>query len=84
MIELERERHPVDLEDEPRLADLGREQVGEVGDEVFGQPGVHLLIGEDGLPGRLVDDVVAQLEAVGHERLGLRLDLRRGTRTIAR
>ena len=76
MIELERERHPVDLEDEPRLADLGREQVGEVGDEVFGQPGVHLLVGEDGLPGRLVDDVVAELEAVGHERLGLRLDLR--------
>ena len=61
-----------------RLVDLGRELVGEVGDQVLGQPGVDLLVGEDGLPGRLVADVVAELEALRHELLGLDLALLAG------
>ena len=43
--------------------------------QVLGEPGVDLLVGEDGLPGGLVADVVAELEALGHELLGLDLAL---------
>ena len=49
--------------------------VGEMGDQILGQPGVDLLVGEDGLPGRLVADVVAQLQALGDEMLGFDLAL---------
>ena len=55
--------------------DFRRELVGEVGDQILGQPGVDFLVGEDGLPGGLVADVVAELEALGHEMLGPALAL---------
>ena len=85
LVELEGQGDPVDLEDDPGLVDLGRELVGEVGDQVLGEPGVDLLVGEDGLPGRLVADVVAELEALRDELLGLGLALlARGRRTSAR
>ena len=73
LVELEGQGDPVDLEDDAGLVDLGGELVGEVGDQVLGQPGVDLLVGEDRLPGRLVADVVAELEALRHEPLGLDL-----------
>ena len=75
LVELERQGDPVGLEDDAGLVDLGGELVGEVGDQVLGEPGVDLLVGEDGLPGRLVADVVAELQALRHEPLGLGLAL---------
>ena len=47
-----------------------RKLVGEMGDEIFGQPRVDFLVGEDGLPARLVADIVAKLKALRHELLG--------------
>ena len=70
LLELEGEDHPVHLEEHAGVVDLRGELVGEVRDQVLGQPGVHLLIGEDGLPGGLVADVVAQLQTLGDEVLG--------------
>ena len=61
---------PVHLEEDARIANLGRKLIGKVGDQVLGQPGVHLLIREDRLPRGLVDDIVAKLQALGHEMLG--------------
>ena len=58
------------LEEDAGVVDLRGELVGEVRDQVLGQPGVDLLVGEDGLPGGLVADVVAELQALGHELLG--------------
>ena len=77
-VELEGQGDPVGLEGDPGLVDLGRDLVGEVGDEVLGEPGVDLLVGEDGLPVALVADVVAELEAAGDEVLGLGLALLAG------
>ena len=70
LLELEGEDDPVQLEEHARFVHFGRELVGEMGDQVLGQPGVDLLIGEHGLPVRLVADVVAKLKALGDELLG--------------
>ena len=71
LAELEGQDDPIELEEDPRLVDLRRELVGEMGDQVLGQPGVDFLVGEDGLPVRLVADIVAELKALRHELLGL-------------
>ena len=71
-------RHAVGLEGDAGLVDRRRDQVGERGDEVLGQPGVDLLVGEDRLPVALVADVVAELQAAGDEVPGLPLALLAG------
>ena len=76
LVEPERQRDAVDLEPDAGLVDFRRELIGEVRDEVLGEPGVDLLVAEDGLPGRLVADVVAELEALGDEPLRLLLAVR--------
>ena len=85
LVELEGQDDAVQLEEDAGVVDLRGELVGEVRDQVLGQPGVDLLVGEDGLPGGLVADVVAELQALGHEVLGpdLALVAREGL-TIAR
>ena len=68
--QLEGEDDPVGLEEQTGLVHLGWEPVGEVHDQVFGEPGVDLLVSEDGLPVRFVTDIVAKLKALGDELLG--------------
>ena len=68
--QLEGENDPVGLEQQARFVHFGREPVGEVRDQIFGKPGVDLLVGEDGLPVRLVADIVAKLKALRDELLG--------------
>ena len=68
--QLKGESDPVQLKQDARLVDFRRKLVGEIGDEILGQPGVHFLIGEDGFPTGLVADVVAELEALSHKFLG--------------
>jgi hypothetical protein len=70
LAQLEGEDNVVGLEKQAGLVDFGREPVGEVHDQIFGKPGVDLLVGEDGLPARLVTDIVAKLKALGDELLG--------------
>ncbi len=71
LLQQESEGDPVELEKDPRFVDFRRKLVGEMGDEVFGQPRVDFLVGEDGLPARLIADIVAKLKALCHELLGL-------------
>ena len=70
LLQKEGERDPVELEQHTRFVHFRRELVGEVGDKIFGQPGVDFLVREDGLPVRLIADIVAQLKALRHELLG--------------
>ncbi len=68
----------VELEQDARFVDFGRQLIGEMGDQVFGQPGVDFLIGEHSFPVRLVADVVAELKALGDEFLSLTFTLLAG------
>ena len=68
--QLEGKNDSVDFKEEPRFIHFGRQAIGEVGYEVFGEPGVHLLVGEDGLPVGLVADVVAKLNALRDKLFG--------------
>ena len=70
LFEQEREGDPVELEEHARFVDFRRKLVGEMGDQVFGQPGIDFLVGEHRLPARLVADIVAKLKALRHELLG--------------
>src|SRR5208282_3840223 len=74
-VELKGQDDPVHLEEDAGIMDLGRQLIGEMGDQILGQPGVDLLIGEDRLPRGLVADIVAQLQALGEKMLGLDLAL---------
>ena len=65
----------VQLENHARFVDFGRELVGEMRNQILRQPGVHLLIGEHRLPGRLIADIVAELETLRDEFSGLALSL---------
>ncbi len=82
--QLKCERDPVKLEQESRLIHLGRELIGEVGDQVFGEPSVDFLIGEYGLPGRFVANIVAKLKALRHKLFRLVRALARLKWAIAR
>ena len=70
LLQLEGENDSIGLEQQAGLVHFRRKAVGEVGDEVFGEPGVDLLVREDGLPVGLVADIVAKLNALRHEFLG--------------
>ena len=70
LAKLKGEGDAVQLEQHARLVNFRRKLVGEMGDQVLGQPGVDFLIGEDGLPGRLVADIVAELKALRDKLLG--------------
>ena len=58
LIELERQGDAIELEDDAGLMHFGRKLVGEVGDQILGQPGVDLLVGEDRLPRGSVGQIV--------------------------
>jgi hypothetical protein len=73
--ELKSQDDPIHLEKDAGIMDLRGQLIGEVGDQILGQPGVDLLIGEDRLPRMFVADIVAQLQALGDEMLGLDLAL---------
>ncbi len=82
--QLEGEDDPFGLEKQTGLVHLGWKPVGEVHDQIFGKPGVDLLVGEDGLPARFVTDIVAKLKALGDELLGAAARCSRERPTIAR
>ena len=71
LAQLEGEDDAVELEQDAGLVDFRRQLIGEMGDQVLGQPGVDLLVGKHGFPVRFVADVVAELKALGDEFLGL-------------
>jgi hypothetical protein len=56
---LEGQDNSIQLEENAGIMNLGWQLVGEVRDQVLGQPGVDLLIRKNGLPRVLVDDIVA-------------------------
>jgi hypothetical protein len=71
LFQQEGESNPVELEEDARFVNLRRELVGKMSHEIFGQPRVDFLVREDGLPVRLIADVIAELKALRHELLGL-------------
>ncbi len=70
LLQKEGKGDPVQLKEHARFVNFRRKLVGEMGDEVFGQPRVDFLVGEDGLPARLVADIVAELKALRDKLLG--------------
>ena len=58
MLVTKRHDHPAGLERHSGVGDSVGDPVREIIDQVFGQPGIHFLVGKHGVPVRLVGDIV--------------------------